>query len=217
MRLLLATFLLLALPSGASAAEITLDVEPADVRFGTAHRATGTLTEAGAPLAGQTVMLSARTYPYREAFEPAGETTTGPDGRFVISRRFDRNVQLRASAPVQGVTSPVVRAYVFPRATITFRSLGGDRIRILQTYRVPRGVRFTAPTIFYAGPRNARTGPVIGRAKPRRLSPGRFRATLRYTLPREWNGRFRYGTCFRYSESSGLGDPRAGCPRRFRF
>ena len=217
MRLLLATFLLLALPAGASAAEVTLDVEPADVRFGTAHEATGSLTEAGAPLAGQTVTLTARAYPYQGAFEPAGEATTGPDGRFTIKRRFERNVQLRASAPVQGAVSRLVRAYVFPRASITFRSLGGDRIRILQTYRVPRGVRFTAPTLFYAGPRGARTGPVIGRAKPRRLSPGRFRATLAYTLPSGWNGRFRYGTCFRYSEGSGLGDPRAGCPKRFRF
>ena len=205
------------MPAAAGAAEVTLEVDPADVRFGTAHEATGTLTEAGVPLAGQTVMLNARNYPYQGAFEPAGEATTGADGRFSIKQGFERNVQLRASAPAQGALSRVVRAYVFPRAAITFRPLGGDRIRIVQTYRVPRGVRFTAPTLFYAGPRRASTGPVIGRAEPRRLSPGRFRATLRYTLPGEWNGRFRYGTCFRYSEGSGLGDPRAGCPRRFRF
>jgi hypothetical protein len=217
MRLLLATFLLLVLPAGASAADLELDVELPDVRFGSPHVATGTLTEAGAPLAGQPVTLTARPYPYRGGFEPVAEATTGADGTFSFRERFERNVQLRAHAPAQNAFSPVVSAYVFPRPAISYRELGGRRIRIIQSYRVPVGVRFTAPTLFYAGPGKARSGPVVGRAKPRRTGPGRFRASIVFRLPAAWKGSFQYGTCFRYSEGSGLGDPRATCPNRFRF
>lgn len=217
MRLLLATFLLLVLPASASAAELTLTVQQPDVRFGSPHEAAGALTEAGAPLPGQKVTLTARPYPYRGAFEPVAEATTGPDGTFSFSERFERNVQLQAHAPAQNAFSRVARAYVFPRAAISFQHLGGERIRIVQSYRVPAGVSFTAPTLFYAGPKKARSGPVIGRAKPRRTGSGRFRASIVYRLPKAWNGNFQYGTCFRYSEGSGLGDPRSTCPRRFRF
>ena len=36
-------------------------------------------------------------------------------------------------------------------------------------------------------------------------------------LPAAWKGTFRYGSCFRYSEGSGMGAPSAQCPKRYRF
>jgi hypothetical protein len=218
MRLLLATFLLLiALPASASAAELTFSLETAGKRFGSAHDAAGRLTEAGAPLAGQVVKVEGREYPFTGAFEEIGTTTTDADGRFAFSGRFDRNVQLRAFAEAQNVRSRLVRAYVFPRPKLSFKALDDDEIRITQTYRLPVGTRFTAPTLFYVGPGKARLLPLVGRVKPRRTGRGRYRASFDYTLPSAWNGRFRFGACFRYSEGSGLGDPKSSCPRRYRF
>ena len=46
---------------------------------------------------------------------------------------------------------------------------------------------------------------------------GRFKATATVRLPRAWKGAFRYGSCFRYSEGSGMGAPGATCPKRYRF
>ena len=57
----------------------------------------------------------------------------------------------------------------------------------------------------------------MGRAKPKRVGSGRFEATATVKLPRSFGGRFQYATCFRYSEGSGLGDPRAACPKKYRF
>jgi len=220
MRLLLTTFLLLAggaVPPTASAAELTLELDTDGVRFGSAHHARGKLTEAGAPLAGQAITVEARSHPYSGDFHAIGQVTTGADGSFAFRGRFERNAQLRAFATAQNVRSGVVTAYVFPRPRLTFRALEHGSVRLTQTYRVPRGSRFTAPTLFYVGPRSARSAPVVGRAKPRRIGPGRFRASIVYDLPRAWNGHFRYGTCFRYSPGSGLGDPKSTCPRRYRF
>jgi hypothetical protein len=218
MRLLLSTFLLLVLlPASASAAELTFGLETAGKRFGSAHDGSGRLTEAGAPLAGQVVKVEGREYPFTGDFQEIGSTTTDADGRFAFSGRFDRNVQLRAFAEAQNVRSRLVRAYVFPRPKLSFRALEGNAIRITQTYRLPVGTRFTAPTLFYVGQGKAKLLPLVGRVKPRRTGRGRYRASIDYTLPSEWDGRFRFGACFRYSEGSGMGDPRSRCPRKYRF
>ena len=57
----------------------------------------------------------------------------------------------------------------------------------------------------------------MARAKPRKIGRGRFKATATVSLPRAWKGAFRYGSCFRYSEGSGMGAPAARCPKRYRF
>jgi len=75
----------------------------------------------------------------------------------------------------------------------------------------------TAGTTFYLGPKNAKTAKAFARAKPRKIGKGRFKATATVKLPREWKGSFRYGSCFRYSEGSGMGAPGAECPKRYRF
>src|SRR5215210_8066327 len=133
MRLLLATFLLLAawaVPATASAAELTLELETDGVRFGSAHQALGKLTEAGAPLAGQTITVEARRHPYAGDFQAIGQVTTAADGSYRFRGRFDRNAQLRAMAPAQNVVSPVVRAYVFPRPRLTFREVQRGSVRL---------------------------------------------------------------------------------------
>ncbi len=217
MRLLLTVFLLLLFPGTAAAAELSLAVSPEGVRYGSPQEAEGRLTEGAAPLAGQVVELQARAYPFDGAYETIATATTGLDGAYAFERRFDRNVQLRAVAPAQQETSPQRRAYVFPRPRSTFKALPGGRLRITQYLRTPRGVRLTARTNFYLGPKKAKTAPRAATAKPKRIGQGRFKATATVTHPRAWKGSFRYGSCFRYSDGSGMGDPKARCPKRYRF
>jgi len=209
---------LLLFPSSAAAADLSLALSPpAGVQYGSAQDAGGRLLEGTAPLAGQAVELHGRAYPYRGAFRRLATATTDAAGDFRFRRRFDRNMQLRAIAPAQSAQSPTLRAYVFPRPKSTFKALARGRLRITQTLRTPANVRLTARTNFYLGPRDARSARRVARAKPRRIGRGRFKATAVVRLPREWNGSFRYGSCFRYSEGSGLGDPKVGCPKRYRF
>ncbi|MGH2968320.1 MAG: hypothetical protein ACRDK0_04550 [Solirubrobacteraceae bacterium] len=219
MRLVLTTLLLLLLPgTAAAAADLSFKLETSrGVQFGAAHEAEGFLTQDGLPLAGQPVEIQARPYPFDGEFERILTLTTGDDGSYGFRRGFGRNVQLRAVAPAQSLQSAAQRAYVFPRPRSIFKALDRRRLRITQYLRTPGGVRLTAKTIFYLGPRNARRARPVARARPKRIGSGRFKATATVRLPRSWNGSFRYGSCFRYSEGTGLGDPKATCPRRYRF
>jgi hypothetical protein len=218
MRLAFACFLVLLLPSAASAADLSLRFSSGPgVQFGTAHSLNGALREGAAPLAGQPVELQGRAYPYDGPFRTLATATTRADGSFAFKRRFDRNMDLQAVAPGQGERSRTVRAYVYPRPRSTFKALTGSRLRITQFLRTAPNVRLTARTTFYLGPESARSAPPVARAKPRRISRGRFKATATVKLPRAWNGSFRYGSCFRYSEGSGMGKPSVTCPKRYRF
>jgi hypothetical protein len=218
MRLALTLLVLLLFPATAAASELSFTlVTNGGVRFGSPHEMEGVLTEGGLPLAGQPVEIQARPYPYTGEFETVATLVTGDDGGYGLSRKFGRNVELRAFAPAQQVLSPQRMGYVFPRPRSVFKALPKDRLRITQFLRTPAGVRLTAKSIFYLGPRNAEVAPAVARAKPKRIGRGRFRATAVVELPRRWKGAFRYGSCFRYSEGSGLGDPKAHCPRRYRF
>ena len=218
MRVVLAVIGLLLMPSSALAAELSLKVEvPGGVRYGAATNASGVLSDGSAPLPEQAVVLETRSYPYEEEFEEVDDTTTASDGTFRFSRRFDRNTQIRVSAPVLVASSSVAQAFVFPAFQLKFKALGPSSIRVTQSYRTPPDVRLKAPTIFYVGPGEARMGRVGARAPVRRLRSGRFESSARIRLPREWDGSFQYASCFRYTKGSGLGDPAAPCPRRFRF
>ena len=219
MRVLLTAFLFLALPGTAAAAQLSLRLETSSgVQYGSAHEVSGRLTEAGAPLPGQAVDIEVRAYPFHGGFRRLATLTTASDGTFTFERRFERNTQIRAMAPALGALSPTVQAYVFPRPSSTFKALdGGRRLRITQILRTPRGVRLTAKTIFYLGPKTAKSAPALASARPRLLAPGRFSATATVPLPASWKGAFRYGSCFGYSPGSGLGDPSVTCPKRYRF
>jgi hypothetical protein len=219
MRLLLTTFLLLGLlPGTAAAADLTLTLRTADgVQYGTPHEATGRLVEGTTPLAGQAVEIRSRAYPYNGAFTKVATVVTDANGFYELTRRFNRNVELQAVAVAQNAVSRTRRAYVYPRPRSTFKSLSGSRLRITQFLRTPAGVRLSAKTIFYLGPGNAKSAPRVASATPRKIGRGRFKATATVKIPRRWKGAFRYGSCFRYSEGSGLGNPRATCPEKYRF
>lgn len=218
MRLASVLFLvMLALPATASAAQVSLSLQQPEVQYGTAHTASGRLVEGTSPLAGRTIELQGRAYPYDGPFQTLGTATTDANGAYAITKKFDRNMQLQAVAPDAGASSHVVRAYVFPRPRSTFRALSRSRLRITQFLRTPPNVKLSARTNFYLAPPGADTARRVARAKPRKVSPGRFKATATVKLPRSWGGEFKYASCFRYSEGSGLGNPGASCPKRYRF
>src|SRR4051795_10574062 len=63
MRLAISLFLVfLTLPGTAAAAEISLQLDPAEVQYGAAHHAAGRLLEGTSPLAGRQVQLQGREY-----------------------------------------------------------------------------------------------------------------------------------------------------------
>jgi hypothetical protein len=202
----------------AAQADLTIAVTPNEARFGGAHHAVGGLTDAaGTPLARRRILLQTRKFPFTGHFHELMRTTTDAKGRFDFSRiDLDRNADLRAVA-LDGTTSGIARAFTYPAFTLRFQVVSARRIRLTQTYRTPRRVRLRAPTLFYLGRRSAMTGTVRATARPKRTSPGRFRATATVTLPKAWKGQFRYGSCFRYTPGSGMGDPARGCPKKFEF
>jgi hypothetical protein len=202
----------------AAMADLTIAVTPNEARFGGPHHAQGRLTDAaGTPLARHRIRLEARRFPFRGRFHELMRTTTDAKGRFGFSGiDLDRNADLRAVA-VDGTTSGIARAFTYPAFRLRFAVVGARRIRLTQTYRTPRDVRLSAPTLFYVGRRSAGSATVRARAKPRRTSAGHFSATATVRLPKSWKGRFRYASCFRYTPGSGMGDPARGCPTRFSF
>lgn len=209
---------LLLAPATASAADLSISLESgAGVQYGTAHSVRGRLAEATTPLADQTVELRGREYPYDDDFETVATTTTNAVGAYAFARKFDRNMQLQVVAPAAGAFSKVVRAYVYPRPNSRFSALTGGRLRITQYLRTPANVELSAKTNFYLGPRNVKSAPRVATARPKKIGRGRFKAVATVKLPAKWKGSFRYGSCFRYSKGSGLGDPGARCPKKYRF
>ena len=230
---LIATSLLFAAAAPASAAEVSLRVSPADgVRLGTTTSIAGAVTEAGAPLAGRTVRLEVRKHPFTGRWRVRGTRTTGADGRYAFAPRLGRNHHVRVrllgvpasgGAPAQPeVLTPIRTAYVLPAFTLAFDQRGPRRIRITQTYTVPRGVRLTAPTRFYVGPCKpnnrdvctAKRAPFAKQADTRRVRAGRYVAAATVRIPASFGGRFSYVSCFAYSKGSGMGDPGQRCPRK---
>jgi hypothetical protein len=132
--------------------------------------------------------------------------------RLEFRKRFRRNQELRVVAPT--VTSPSLNAFVFPATELSFSARNARVITLKQRYKAPKDVELTAPTRFYVGRKGAETGLLRAVADVIEKRPGRWvsRATIR--IPAAWNGKFRYGSCFRYSPGSGMGDPDASCPKR---
>ena len=230
---LLGSALTLAIAAPASAAELTVRVTPADgVRLGNATTITGRATEGGAPLADRTVRLEVRKHPFKRAWRAVASKRTGPDGRYSFARAFKRNHHVRVrlvGLPATDYTSPQPdtvsarrNAYVLPAFTLAFTQRGSRRIRITQTYTVPKAVRLTAPTRFYVGPCNpdardqctATRAPFAKQAPTRRVRAGRYAAKATVRIPASFGGRFSYVSCFAYSKGSGMGDPGQRCPKR---
>jgi hypothetical protein len=215
---LLALLVLLLGPAAAQAAPgVTLNVVQPEVRFGEAHHVNGVLADGFTVFPAQTVALEGQRFPFTGGFHELARTTTDAHGAFHFAAKLDRNYKLRVTAPALGATSPFVRVYTFPALTLTFRALRPGVVRLIQRYSVPRGVRLTAPTLFYLGRRGARRSSLRARGETRRLKPGHFRARASVRLPAAWKGRFRFASCFHTSRRTGMGKPDAPCPKRIRF
>jgi hypothetical protein len=213
---LLATLTLLAAaPSAQAAVTASIELTPAETQWGETTEISGTVLSDGAPLAGAPVELDVRWHPFEVPFAPLATTTTGADGQYTFEQAIDRNAQFRVIAA--GEKSHRVHAYVFPDTTLSFRARNSRVIRLTQRYRVPKAVRLEKPTIFYVGRHGRATAPRVATAKLERIRAGRYRSTAVVRLPKAWKGRFRYASCFRYTGGSGMGNPRADCPRKFRF
>ena len=188
--------------------------------FGETQAITGKLTGPyAAPLVGRQVALEVRSYPFRgRRFRSVATAMSGLDGRFAFERAFDRNHQVRVLAPEFGDRSAVSIVYVFPRTALSFELVRRNVIRVVQTYRTPKNIKLTAPTLFYVGKAGKRRAPLAARAKTRpvrrkgKIVKGRFRASAQVRIPNAWRGRFRYASCFPYN--AGMGNPKLGCPRK---
>jgi len=214
--LFLATLtLLLAAPAASAAVTVDMKVSPVEAQFGTPTRVTGVVAEDGVPAAGRTVQLEGKRYPYTGTAQPLATATTAADGTYRFSEELTRNTVLQVTTA--GGASPRKRAYVFPATTLSFRARSSREIKLTQRYVVPRGVKLEQPTLFYVGPRGKARAPRAASAELKRTRSGRYRATAVVRIPAAWNGRFRYASCFRYTGGSGMGNPRASCPRKFRF
>ena len=224
--LLIALLALAIAPTAASAAVLDFSVKPkSGADFGESHTISGKLTGPyGEPLVGRPVELEVRSHPYRGGFRNVATATTEVDGRFAFERKFDRNHQVRVLAPEFGDRSAVKPVYVFPRTALSFGLVRRKVIRVVQTYRTPKNVKLTAPTLFYVGKAGkkkaplaarARTKPVRAKAKGKKqgkIIKGRFRASALVRIPQSWGGRFRYASCFPYN--AGMGSPKLGCPKK---
>jgi hypothetical protein len=212
----LVILLLLAAAPPAAAAEVSIELAPPDARFGDTTAVTGTVTDdAGAPAAGVQVVLVGRRYPFAGPFRSLARATTDAQGAYRFEREFDRNWQVRVLMGAD--RSRTARVYVGPRIRLSYKAQSSRVIRVTQTYRVPHGVNLERPTLFYVGPRGRKTAPLAARAETERTASGRFRARALVRIPSEWNGRFLYGSCFKYTVGSGMGNPSSSCPKRFRF
>lgn len=223
MRLVLLTLVLLSSAAPASAARLSLEVTPREgAVLGRAHRLTGALTQGGAPAPGQVVLLRTRPHPYDDPFETVKRAVTDASGRYSFALELERNHEVRVrteiTATPAAASSRVARAYVFPRARLSARTLRRDVVQLTQTLTVPPDVVLRAPTRFYLGRSKASTAAFVKGGKPRRVRAGHFVARVTVRVPAAYRGRFSYAACFRSTKGAGLGDPRASCPaHRYRF
>jgi hypothetical protein len=215
----LTPLVLLAAPATAHAAPtLVVDVQKPAVGYGSRHTVTGTLADGATALPGQEVILEGRRYPYEGSYRVIAHATTDASGRFAFKPKLDRNHVLRVVAPAQRLTSKSEHAYTLPSFVLSYRAVGADVARLYQRYTVPAGVRLTAPTRFYLGRQRAKTATKVVVGATKRTSAGHYTSAVTVHLPAAWKGRFRFGSCFRTSQGSGMGDPGATCPKlRLRF
>jgi hypothetical protein len=209
----------LAAPAAAQAAPtLVVDVAKPAVGYGARHTVTGTLADGLTPLAAQQVVLEGRRYPYDGAYQVIATALTDATGNFTFRPKLDRNHILRVVAPAQQLTSQSERVYTLPAFSLSFRALAPGVARLTQRYTVPTPVKLTAPTHFYVGKRAARYSSLSLTGATKRVKAGRYSSSVILRVPASWHGAFRFGSCFRTSPGSGMGDPRATCPkRRLRF
>jgi hypothetical protein len=116
-------------------------------------------------------------------------------------------------APAQRATSDKVHVYTLPSFTLSYRAVAPGVARLTQRYTVPKDVKLSSPTHFYLGRHGAKVASKQMTGTTRRTSKGHYTASVKVRLPAAWKGRFRFGSCFRTSPGSGMGDPKATCPK----
>jgi hypothetical protein len=211
--LLAAPAVLLAPASAQAAPALLVTVAKPSVGLGAAHTVTGTLADGLAPIAGQQVILEGRRYPYEGSYRVIAKATTDAEGDFRFKPRLDRDTILRVVAPAQRATSERVHTYTLPSFTLSFRAVAPGVARLTQRYTVPGDVRLSSPTHFYLAKHGAKLASRQMSGPTRRTSKGHYAASVKVRLPAAWKGRFRFGSCFRTSPGSGMGDPKATCPK----
>jgi hypothetical protein len=226
--LLLALLLLLGLAAPAAASQVSIEAGPdGGVRLGGVNTITGTVTDdAGAPLAGREVRLEVRRHPFAGVWRRRATTTTDAAGAYAFRPELDRNhevrVRLVGTLPEADTLSAVSNVFVLPAFKLSFAQRADGKIRVRQDYTVPGDVLLTAPTRFYVGPCTlkgqrctAKLAPLVAVAKTKQVRKGRYRATATVKIPRSYEGRFQYVSCFTYSKGSGMGDPETlTCPKQ---
>jgi hypothetical protein len=205
----------LLVPAAAHAAPaLEVHVTDQSVRYGRSHEVTGTLLDGTTPLAGQAVVLEGQRYPYQGSFRTIERATTDASGAFAFKPELDRNHHLQVVAPLQGLTSQKLTVFTLPSFSLSFHAIRPGVVRLYQRYTVPRSVHLKEPTLFYLGKHGAKQASLRVSGKVKRTSAGHYTSMTTVTLPMSWKGEFRFGTCFRTSTGSGMGDPAATCPKK---
>jgi hypothetical protein len=211
--LLAAPAALLAPAAAQAAPALVVTLAKPSVGYGAAHTVTGTLADGLTPLPGQQVILEGRRYPYDGSYRVIAKTLTDAKGNFTFKPKLDRDTLLRVVAPAQRATSDKQHAYTLPSFTLSYRAVAPGVARLTQRYTVPKDVKLTAPTHFYLGRHGAKLASRQVTGATRRTQAGHYTASVTVRLPTAWKGRFRFGSCFRTSPGSGMGDPKATCPK----
>jgi hypothetical protein len=209
----------LALPAQASAEPfLGVELDDQSVRYGAKHTLEGRLVDGDVPLGAQEVVLEGLRYPYEGSYRVIARATTDDNGEFSFKPELDRNHRLRVVAPEQDIRSDVQRAYVLPAFELSFRALRPGTVRLYQRYTVPPSIRLSSPTLFYLGARTSSRASLRRTGEVTRIRAGRYTSQVDVTLPRGWDGEFRYASCFRVTPGTGMGDPEARCPKlRLKF
>ena len=160
-------------------------------------------------------MLEGRRYPYEGSYRVIGRTTTDADGKFSFKPELDRNHRPARHRARPGASNPTsLKAYVLPAFELSFRALRPGVVRLYQRYTVPKTVRADRTDALLPGQarRQARLA-CARRGELKRTSARPLHVPGHRDAPGSWHGAFRYASCFRPSAGSGMGDPRATCPK----
>jgi hypothetical protein len=192
---------LVLVPAAAAQAAPALSIKaaPAEIRFLRSATVSGSVHDAGQPLAGQAVDLEENPYPFHMWVHLAS-TVTGADGTYAFGVTPDRNTRYRAV--VSGVRSPPV--------PVSVDELLKARVRALRLGRMHVSIRSAHPADLRWGGRRAywlvgsrRRLALVARTRTRQSGGGVTRASASFFVPR--GGRFRFLVCFSAPGGRALG------------
>jgi hypothetical protein len=196
------------------APQLAATVTPTELTLGAAATVTGSWTSAGAGIAGTTLSLQVRPYPYRPPWAALAGSPTGPDGTFSFPLLHpDRNTRLQLSVPSPGPVAGAtvnLQIYVDPRASLTARSIGPGRTRLSLRIRhavFPHTVDGTVRWFVAAG--GSRVFHLAGQTQASELRRGLLDASTVVDPP---SRRFAFRACVNPSWERAMGPPAAHRP-----